>query len=143
MKMSDGIVEASIEVEVSFNELDPMGVVWHGNYLAYLERARSALLTKIGYDYEEMVASGFAWPIVDARMKFVRSARLRDRLEISVRLLEYENRLRIRYEIRCAGERVFKGETVQVAVNMETGEMCFQSPPILGERIAEATTCDS
>ena len=131
MRMSDAIVSATTEVEVTFNELDPMGVVWHGNYLAYLERARSALLSSIGYDYEQMVDSGYAWPIVDVRMKFVRSARLRDVLSIVANLVEYENRLRIRYEIRCGDDRVFTAETTQVAVNMETNEMCFQSPAVL------------
>jgi acyl-CoA thioester hydrolase len=135
MRMSDAIASAQIEIEVAFNELDPMGVVWHGNYLAYLERARSALLSKIGYDYEEMVESGYAWPIVDARLKFVRSARLRDRLTIAVHLVEYENRLRIRYEIHCRGERMFKAETIQVAVDLASGEMCFESPVVLTDKI--------
>ena len=74
MRMSDAILSAEIEIEVPFNDLDPMGVVWHGNYLAYLERARSALLTKLGYDYEEMVESGFAWPIPAASANASRSA---------------------------------------------------------------------
>ena len=34
---------AETETQVPFNHLDPMEIVWHGHYVNYLERARSAL----------------------------------------------------------------------------------------------------
>ena len=66
---------AEIELSPAFHDLDPMNVVWHGNYIKYLELARCALLQGFDYDYPQMHASGYLWPIVDLRTKYVRSAR--------------------------------------------------------------------
>ena len=60
---------ASITLRIPFNDVDPMQVVWHGNYFRYMEQVRCELLRQIDYGYREMEASGFAWPIIDTRMK--------------------------------------------------------------------------
>ena len=49
-----------------------MNIVWHGNYVRYLEQARAALLGGIGFGYREMKEFGFAWPIVDLSIRYVR-----------------------------------------------------------------------
>jgi hypothetical protein len=56
---------AEIALKIQFYDLDPMQVVWHGNYARYFEQARCALLDSIGYNYPEMKASGYAWPVID------------------------------------------------------------------------------
>ena len=58
-----------IEVVPPFFDIDSMDVVWHGHYVKYLELARCALLEKFDYGYVRMRESGFAWPIVDLRLK--------------------------------------------------------------------------
>ena len=52
--------QAEIEIEVPFHDLDPMDVVWHGNYVRYFERARHALLQTLDYDYPQMRDSNYA-----------------------------------------------------------------------------------
>ena len=47
-----------------FFDVDAMHIVWHGNYVKYLETARCAFLSSIGYDYNEMGRQGYSWPIV-------------------------------------------------------------------------------
>ena len=44
----------SFETEVPFFDVDAMNIVWHGNYVKYLETARCAVLSAIAYDYNEM-----------------------------------------------------------------------------------------
>lgn len=128
---------AEVGIEVPFHDLDPMKIVWHGNYVRYFERARHALLMGLDYDFPQMADSGYAWPVVDLSVRFVKPARFAQKLKVSARIVEWENRLRIRYEVRDAttGQRLTKGETVQVAVSLETGEMCFVCPPILFEKL--------
>jgi len=129
--------QAEIEIEVPFHDLDPMDVVWHGNYVRYFERARHALLQTLDYDYPQMRDSGYAWPVIDMSVRYARPARFAQRLRVSARIVEWENRLRIRYEVRDAasGERLTKGETIQVAVEIANGEMCFVSPSVLFEKL--------
>ena len=128
---------AEIELTPAFHDLDPMAVVWHGHYLKYFELARCALLQKFDYDYPQMHASGFLWPIVDLRSKYVRSAQLGRKLRVRAQIVEWENRLKIEYLIRDAqsGEVLTRAHTIQVAVDRATGEMCFVSPPVLLQRL--------
>ena len=112
-------------------------MVWHGHYVKYLEVARSALLDRFDYGYRRMRESGFAWPIVDMRLKYVRSARLGQPLKVRATIVEWENRLRIEYLVRDAatGAKLTRGSTVQVAVDIASGEMRYVCPPVLWDRL--------
>jgi len=114
-----------------------MRVVWHGNYINYFETGRRALLEKIGYDYNEMEASGYAFPIIEISAKYMGSLRFKDRAIIKTILIEYENRLRIQYEIRNAntGQLTTKGLSTQMAFNMKTMDSCFECPQILIDKV--------
>jgi acyl-CoA thioester hydrolase len=133
-------LSAAVDVEVAFHDVDAMNVVWHGHYVKYFELARCALLRRFDYDYPQMLASGYLWPIVDCRLKYVRPALYAQRLRVEATLLEYENRIKIGYEIRDAatGERLTKGSTIQVAINAATRELQFVSPPIILSNLERA-----
>jgi acyl-CoA thioester hydrolase len=126
-------LSATVEIEVPFHDVDAMNVAWHGQYLKYFELARCALLRRFDYDYPQMLASGYLWPIVECHVKYVRPAHYRQTLRVEATLLEYENRLRIGYLIRDAasGEKLTKGHTTMVAVHAATGELQFVSPPVV------------
>jgi len=133
------LLTSEIEVEVPFHDSDPMGVTWHGNYLRYLETARSALLNKIGYNVRQMTASGYLWPIVETHIKYVKTTTFGQRLRVRAELKEFENRLKIGYSIFDeSGELVTKATTTQVAVHKERGEMCFVSPQVLLDKVQAA-----
>jgi acyl-CoA thioester hydrolase len=140
MKERGPYLSASAEVEVPFHDVDAMNVCWHGHYLKYFESARAALLRAFDYDYPDMQASGYVWPVVEAYLKYVRPAVYGQRLEVRAHLLEYENRLKIGYEILdCAsGTRLTKGYTVQVAVSAATQELQFVSPSVVFEKLERA-----
>jgi acyl-CoA thioester hydrolase len=131
------MISANVVIKAQFHDLDPMQVVWHGNYVRYLEQARCALLDRIGYNYHEMEASGFAWPVVDLRVKYVRPVRFSQEIVVTAELVEYANRLRIEYRVRdhATNEVLTKATTVQVAVLIATGEMQLESPPALLDRL--------
>lgn len=128
---------AETEIEVQFYDLDPMHIVWHGNYVKYLEVARCELLNKIGYNYLEMQASGFAWPIIDMQLRYVAAAKFSQRLTVRADIVEWEHKLKINYVISDAatGKRLTRASTTQVAVNIATGEMCFVSPQALLDKL--------
>lgn len=134
------MIAAETLIVAQFYDLDPMQVVWHGNYLRYFEQARCNLLDKIGYNYPEMERSGYLWPVVDVRVKYTRPVRYMQRLKVEATLVEYENRLKISYLCRdeLSGEILTKGETIQVAVKIGTQELCFESPAAFVEKVQEA-----
>ncbi len=131
-------LSAATEIVVPFYDVDAMQVAWHGHYFKYFEQARCALLQHFDYDYPQMQASGYVWPIVEAQVKYVRPARYGQRLQARAELLEWENRLKIGYLITDAasGERLTRGWTIQVAVSIASGELQFEAPAVLREKLA-------
>jgi acyl-CoA thioester hydrolase len=135
--MIDANHQASIDLEIPFHDVDMMEVAWHGHYAKYFEIARCALLDKINYNYPQMRDSGYAWPIIDLRIRYAKPAVFGQIITVNASIVEWENRLKINYLITdmLTNLRLTKGYSIQVAVNMKTREMCFESPRILFEKL--------
>ncbi|CAI1065556.1 acyl-CoA thioester hydrolase, YbgC/YbaW family [Serratia marcescens] len=135
--LNDPRFTADVELTIPFHDVDMMGVVWHGNYFRYFEVAREALLNQFDYGYRQMQASGYVWPVVDTRVKYRDVLTFEQRIRVRAQLEEYENRLRIAYQIFdvLTAKRTTTGYTIQVAVEEKSREMCFVSPDILFERM--------
>lgn len=131
------VVSADIDINVQFYDVDPMHIVWHGNYVKYLEQARCVLLDKIGYNYHTMEDSGYMWPIVDMRLKYVASAKFGSNIRVDAHLVEYQSRIKIEYIITDLDSQkvLTKAHTVQVALEIATQELQFESPQILLDKI--------
>ncbi|WP_286070348.1 acyl-CoA thioesterase [Stenotrophomonas sp. 57] len=128
---------AEVALAPAFHDCDPMNVVWHGHYFKYFEIARCALLGRYNYDYPQMLESGYLWPVVDARVKYVRPLLFNQALRVRAKIVEWENRLKIEYEILDAhsGQVLTRAMTIQVAVDAISREMQYQCPPVLWERL--------
>lgn len=120
----------SVIIEVPFFDVDSMDIVWHGHYVKYLEIARCAFLSAIGYDYNVMKANGYGWPIVQLNLKYVRPAVFGQKIRVEVVLKEYESCLKFDYVISdiISGKKLTKASSMQVAVCMQTRETQFQTP---------------
>ena len=130
---------AKKEIKIQFYDLDPMDVVWHGNYVRFFEEVRYELLDKIGYNYLEMKKSGHAWPIIDLHLRYIKSIKFGQEIIVQADLVEYETRLKILYTIydKKSSIRLCKGHSEQVAIDYRTKEMLFASPPILAEKLEQ------
>lgn len=135
--MSDDRWEAEITIDIPFHDVDMMGIAWHGHYARYFELARTRLLSRFDYDYRQMKESGYAWPVIEMHIRYAHPLPYEARAIVRARIVEYENRLKVDYEIRdgSTGRRLTRGHTVQVAVQLPEGEMCFASPPVLLEKL--------
>lgn len=136
----DGVLQAEVEMLVPFFDVDSMDVVWHGHYVKYFEVARCALLERIGHNYQQMRDAGYAWPIIDVQLRYMRGARFNQHIVVRADLVEWENRLKINYLIRDAetGERMTRGSTVQVAVEIASREMLLASPRVFVDAVERA-----
>ncbi|MFU8789766.1 MAG: acyl-CoA thioesterase [Methylobacter sp.] len=131
------IHQTEIDLQIPFHDVDMMEVVWHGHYAKYFEIARCALLDKIAYNYPQMRDSGFAWPVIDLRVRYARPAVFGQLITVTAHIVEWENRLKINYLItdKQSGLRLTKGHSIQVAVELASREMCFVSPAVLFEKL--------
>lgn len=126
-----------ITLTPAFHDLDPMDIVWHGNYVKYLELARCALLQKYDYDYPQMRESGYAWPIVHLHLKYTGMVVYGQAIKIRARITEWENRLRMDYLVTDAatGKRLNKAYSIQVALEIATREMQYVCPQVLWDKL--------
>ena len=130
-----------IPLHVEFYDVDSMDVVWHGNYVKYMERARCALLDTVGFGYKEMRANGYAFPITNITIKYVRPLRFGEDARIRAVLVEYENCIKINYEIFDeSGAICTKAQTVQMTLKIDTWESSFVCPAIFIEKVKAAMT---
>lgn len=129
-------IYADREFTVEFYDVDSMQIVWHGNYIKFFELGRCELLDKIGYGYLEMEKSGFGWPVVDIKVKYIRPLMFHQKARIRTTLVEYENRLRLSYRIfDMDGNVLTKGESTQMCVDMRTLQSRFESPACLTTKV--------
>lgn len=123
------IFKAETTINVPFYDNDPMGVVWHGNYVKYLEIARCDILAKIGYDYMDMKNDGVMYPIAKLDMKYIKPSTFAQNLRMVTVIEELEPSLIIKYEIFDEkGEKIFKGKSMQICVNIETKQSVYVAP---------------
>ncbi len=125
------------EIEIPFHDVDMMRIAWHGHYAKYFELARCELLDSIDYNYQQMKASGYGWPVIDMHIRYVKPCQFGQVILVQAKIVEWENRLRIAYVIKDkqSGERLTKGHTDQVAVSLADNTMQFVSPVILFEKL--------
>lgn len=123
------IFKAETTINVPFYDNDPMGVVWHGNYVKYLEIARCDTLAKIGYDYMDMKNDGVMYPIAKLDMKYIKPSKFAQNLRMVTVIEELEPSLIIKYEIFDENdEKIFKGKSMQICVNIETKQSVYVAP---------------
>jgi len=139
MKQHD--YRAAIELQIPFHDLDPVNIVWHGNYAKYFELARCELLEQFNYGYDAMRESGYLWPVIDLQVRYVKPIIFKQKIRVEAVLKEWEYRLKIDYLITdlATRQRLTKGATIQVAVDMKTRELCLASPNVLLERLGVAS----
>ncbi|MFN3371911.1 MAG: YbgC/FadM family acyl-CoA thioesterase [Sphingomonadaceae bacterium] len=92
LRAATGIIEGGVHrfaVRVYFEDTDLSGVVYHANYLRYMERARSDLLHVLGIDQRAAHEAGEgAWAVADLAVRYRAPARLGDELLVETRCLK-------------------------------------------------------
>jgi acyl-CoA thioester hydrolase len=70
-------------------------------------------------------------------MRYIKPAAFEQVITVKAEIVEWENRLKINYLIvdKETGDRLTKGYSIQVAVDLARNEMCFESPGILLEKL--------
>jgi acyl-CoA thioester hydrolase len=87
-------------VTVFPHHTDYAGVVWHGAYINWLEEARVVWLAEVGVSYADLVAEGIELPVVEMAVRYHRSARMGDRLQITAKSDRQGVRLLWQYQVQ-------------------------------------------
>ena len=117
--------EHRLPVRVYYEDTDCMGVVYHANYLRFMERARSEALASHGSTVAQWGEKGVTFPIYKVAITFKAPARLFDELVV-VTSVRRESPFRIvfdqRIELAQGGKLLTKARVDVVCV--ERGRLC-------------------
>jgi acyl-CoA thioester hydrolase len=120
-----------VKYTIPFFDLDPMQIVWHGNYLNYFEIARAGLLEHYGVDlYSYYERHKLLFPIIKTSTKHIFPLRHRDEIIIKATLVDAYVKLVFDFEIRMVadGKICARGRTEQVTVKAPEMETIFNIP---------------
>ena len=122
---------ASVTIRVRFSETDPLGIVWHGNYIKYFEEGREAFGRKYGLSYLDVQREGYATPIVKSLCEHKKMVQYGEQLRVETHyMLTSVAKLVFRYFLyNEANELVCTGETVQVFTSVADNSLALYPPP--------------
>lgn len=126
---SQNEISFTSEIRVRFAETDPLGIVWHGNYIQYFEDGREAFGRHHGISYLDQKNHNFSTPIVESKCEHKLPLTYGDIATIKTTYVDSEAaKMIFTYEIfNPAGQLVCKGKTIQVFVELG-GELSLVIP---------------
>jgi acyl-CoA thioester hydrolase len=119
-------LSCEIEGRVAFYEVDPLQIVWHGNYFNYFELARQTLLARRDVDlYEYGKHTQFFFPIIRTATTHYSPLRYGDIFICLATLAEARTKIVVDFEVSVKNQSRIcaKGRTEQVAVKMPEMEL--------------------
>jgi acyl-CoA thioester hydrolase len=120
-----------IKMKVPFHDLDPLHLVWHGNYMKYFDVARFALFKDCGVDlYDYYLKHHYIFPITKTSTKYIVPLKYGDEFICEATVVEARTKIAIRFEIRLAdsGTVCTVAKSDQVAVKMPEMELQLEIP---------------
>ncbi len=108
-----------MQVRVYYEDTDFSGIVYHANYLRFMERGRSNYLRLLGADQRalfaeaESEAPGFAFVVRAMQIEFLKPARMDDLLVVVTRTLE------VRGASITLAQEVRRGDTVLIEAKVK------------------------
>jgi acyl-CoA thioester hydrolase len=119
------------EIRVSFNEADPLGIVWHGHYIRYFEDGREAFGSKYGIGYLDFYNAGLIVPVVSVQCDYKRSLRYGEVVTVETIFIPCEAaKLHFRYRLFNSetGQTVATGSSTQVFLDKATNALQLTNP---------------
>jgi len=130
-------LETTVEIRVRFQEVDALGMVWHGHYVGYFETAREVFGERFGMEYKTLRERGVVAPIVHLDLDYFRPTTLGETIAVRVRLHPGPGAwLHHTYLVTGKdGEKLAEGLTIQ-ALTENDGELCLTLPGFLEDWLA-------
>ena len=125
-------LSGKIEVNVRFNEADPLGIVWHGHYARYFEDGREAFGNEHGIGYLDFYKKGYVIPIVSIQCDYKRSLKYGEQVIVETTFLPCDAaKLKFEYRLYNAKTKqlVATGSSVQVFLDKENSTLQLTNPP--------------
>lgn len=129
--------EETIQLRVRYHDCDPLGIVYHGHYAKFFETGRTEAMRKHGFSYKQLEEHGFAMPVVEMNIKYLRPARYDELMNIKTIIKDWpEKNIVFISEIYNQQHKLLtQSETTFVFVKKSTLRRC-PVPEIVKEHLS-------
>lgn len=110
---------AKHKIEVRYAETDQMGVVYHANYLVWMELGRMQLIRDLGFNYAAMEAEGILSPVIDIQASYKTPVRYGQVATVKTWIESYDG-VRVVY-----GYEIFNGKN-ELSVTGQSAHVCVK-----------------
>ncbi|PTX61714.1 acyl-CoA thioester hydrolase [Kordia periserrulae] len=127
-----------IKTRIRYAETDQMGVVYHGNYVQFIEMGRTEWLRALGISYREMEEMGVMLPVISIQINYKKSAFYDEVLTVQTTLKKLPS-VKIEFDyviLNESKEIITEANTVLAFINMET-KRPMKCPDYILEKLAE------
>ncbi len=130
------MTQFTFPVRVYYEDTDAGGVVYHANYLRFMERARTEWLRERGFEQDALRARlGVLFVVHRVKADFLKPARFNDQLEVSVEVTRRgQASIEFRQAVSRGSELICDGQVRVVCVDA-TSFTPQALPPEVAERI--------
>ena len=118
----------TVERAARFEEVDALGVVWHGRYPSYFEDARVAFGETYGISYYDFRDAGLIVPVKQMGVDYAKPLRFAQRCRVTA-FLHWSEGARINFSYRITdmdGGLLTTGYTVQLFLDTELRVFMFK-----------------
>ena len=118
------------EITIRFSEVDSMAIVWHGNYVKYLEEGRESFGKRFGISYLDIYANNVMAPVVNMDISFKRQVKYGDAIIVETEYIDQKAaKLVFNYKIfrKSNNELIATATTTQVFIDLDY-EMLLYPP---------------
>ena len=125
------MLTSEYEFKVKFNEVDALGIVWHGHYIRYFEDGREAFGEKHGLTYMDIYHKGYTAPLVNIHCDYKKSLVYGDSVLVETTFIDNPAaKLVFNYKIYRASNRelIAAGSSIQVFLNSTTKQLQLIAP---------------
>ncbi|MBT3173476.1 MAG: acyl-CoA thioesterase [Lentimicrobiaceae bacterium] len=124
------ILKDRAEVKVRFGEVDSMGIVWHGNYVKYIEEGRESFGKTFGFSYLDIYANNLMAPVVNMNIDFKKQVRYGDTLIVETEFVDtLSAKIKFDFKVYRKSDNVLvaTAQSTQVFIDMDH-EMLLYPP---------------
>jgi len=127
-------------IKVHPHHTDYAGVVWHGNYLTWMEEARIEYIRSIGIEYADLVEAGCDLPVIELNLRYHQSLTMGESAIVKTRMNQIDGvRIHWDYEIvSFSSQNLYvSGRVTLVGIDREKGKIMRKLPPVLQEALVK------
>lgn len=125
-------------VRVYIEDTDAGGIVYHSNYLKYMERARTEFMRRHGYEHTTSAEQGIIFVVTELALRYKKPAQMDDQLTVTVALLRHKRASAVFLQQVWRHQTLLcEGEVTIAAIDPRS-----QRPRTMPERILQSLLSD-